>query len=126
MKKVSILFLVMLLSMTTILVSFAKPGEGDITGRWETKPSANGNITGAVFRSDNSFEGYINKKPFVSGTYTVTDNVLSFVDNGCEGMQGVYRLVFFSNADSLSFEPIVDNCTDRRNGMSRLVVGRIK
>jgi hypothetical protein len=107
-----------------LLISFTVTDE--LTGRWETKPSEKGNITGVVFKSDNSFEGYINKKPFVSGKYSLRDDVFSFVDNGCEGKEGVYRIIFFSNADSLRFEPISDSCEQRRNGMSRTVLGRVK
>lgn len=97
-----------------------------LTGKWETKPSVNGNITGVVFKADYSFEGYVNKKPFVSGTYQFKDSILSFVDNGCEGRRGIYRVDFFSNTDSLRFIPIEDGCIERKEGMSRLVMGRIK
>jgi hypothetical protein len=126
MKTVSFFFLAALLGTGTVLCSFGFSPIDELVGRWETRPSENGNITGIVFKPDNSFEGYVNRKPFVSGTYRVTDNVMTFVDNGCEGMQGVYRLVFFSHSDSLSFEPIVDSCTDRKAGMTRLVLGRTK
>jgi len=106
------------------LVSFTITGE--LTGNWETKPSAKGNVTRVVFKSDNSFEGFINKKPFVSGQYTLENDVLSFVDNGCEGKRGVYKLIFFSNSDSLRFEAIEDSCEQRRNGMIRTILGRVK
>lgn len=97
-----------------------------LTGRWQTKPSEKGNITGVVFKIDNTFEGFINKKPFTSGNYTLQDSVFSFVDNGCEGKRGVYKVVFFSNEDSMRLVPISDSCTERRNGMSRLILGRVK
>lgn len=102
------------------------PPEDKLTGRWETKPSEKGNVTGVFFKSDNNFEGYINKKPFTSGRYTLEDDVLSFVDNGCDGMKGVYKIIFFSGADSLRFQPIADSCVGRREGMSRLVMGKVK
>jgi hypothetical protein len=97
-----------------------------LTGKWETKPSEKGNVTGIVFKSDNTFEGFVNRKPFVTGTYTLGDSIFSFVDNGCEGKRGVYKVIFFSNEDSLRFEPISDSCDRRRNGMIRLIVGRVK
>jgi len=100
-------------------------GDG-ITGRWESKPSVNGNVTGVVFKNDYSFEGYVNKKPFVSGTYQFDNNILSFVDNGCEGRRGIYRIDFFSDGDSLRFVPVTDSCEDRKQGMGRLVMGRVK
>lgn len=97
-----------------------------LSGRWETKPSTKGNVTGVVFKTDSTFEGYVNKKPFVSGTYTLRDDIFTFTDNGCEGKRGVYKIFFFSNADSVRFVPIEDSCTERKNGMSKLVMGRVK
>jgi len=98
----------------------------ELTGKWETKPSAKGNITRVVFKPDNSFEGYINRKPFVSGNYTIRDSIFSFVDNGCQGMRGTYKIILFNNADSLRFECIIDSCAERRDGMKNLVLGRVK
>lgn len=70
-------------ALITLILSFTSAGT--LTGRWETKPSVNGNITGVVFKEDGSFEGYVNKKPFVSGTFTLEDDLFTFTDNGCEG-----------------------------------------
>lgn len=97
-----------------------------LSGRWESKPSPKGNVTGVVFKTDQTFEGYVNRKPFVSGTYTFEDNIFTFTDNGCEGKRGVYKVFFFSNADSLRFVPIADSCIERKEGMSKLVMGRVK
>ena len=100
-------------------------GENKLIGRWESKPSEKGNVTGVVFK-DSTFEGYVNKKPFVSGIYKLENETFSFTDNGCEGKRGVYKIIFFSGYDSLRFEPVNDSCIDRRNGMTRLVLGRKK
>ena len=100
--------------------------ESKLTGRWESKPSPKGNVTGVVFKADSSFEGYVNKKPFVSGRYTLQDSIFSFTDNGCDGKQGIYKILFFSNEDSLRFIPVNDSCLERKEGMSRLILGRIK
>jgi len=99
-----------------------------LTGRWESKPSPNGNVTGVVFRNDSSFDGYVNKKPFVTGTYSYTpeDSVFTFTDNGCNGMKGIYKVIFLSNSDSLRFLPVSDSCSERKNGMERLILGRVK
>ena len=115
---------VLISALVFALVSFTITEE--LIGNWESKPSAKGNVTRVVFKSDNSFEGFINKKPFVSGKYTLSDGVLSFVDNGCDGKKGVYKLVFFSDSDSLRFEAIQDSCDERRNGMIRTILGRVK
>lgn len=100
----------------------------DLTGRWETMPSEKGNITGVVFKNDSTFEGYVNKKPFVSGNYTFNakDSILTFTDNGCNGVTAKYKVNFFSNADSIRFIAINDSCAERKNGMERLVMGKVK
>jgi hypothetical protein len=97
-----------------------------LTGRWQTKVSDKGNVTSVLFKEDNTFEGYINKKPFTSGMYALRGDTLSFTDNGCQGIKGIYKIIFFNNADSLRFEAISDSCTERKDGMSRLVLGRVK
>ena len=112
-----------------ILIMLAALSEKNLlTGRWESRPSEKGNVTGVVFKERGVLEGYINKKPFVSGTYTfdTKDSILSFVDNGCNGAKGVYKVLFFSNADSLRCHAISDSCQARREGMERLVMGRVK
>lgn len=100
--------------------------EDILTGKWQSKPSDKGNVTGVIFKGDNTFEGFVNKKPFVTGQYTLNGDTFSFVDNGCDGKRGIYKLDFFSNRDSLRFIPVMDSCVDRLNGMSRLIVGKVK
>lgn len=98
-----------------------------LTGKWESK-SEKGNITGVIFKEDGSFEGYINKKPFVTAQYTYSseDSILSFVDNGCNGARGIYKIHFYANADSMRFQLISDSCEERKQGMLRLNMGRVK
>jgi hypothetical protein len=108
------------------LLFFAFVPAGKLVGRWETKPSVKGNVTGVVFKTDGAFEGYVNKKPFVSGNYIFKDGLITFTDNGCDGSQAIYKVAFFSSEDSLRFEVVSDTCTDRRNGMTRLILGRVK
>jgi hypothetical protein len=116
------------LMLCAIIGSFLLVANDPLTGRWETKPSEKGNVTGAVFKNDSIFEGYVNKKPFASGTYrfSAKDSVLSFVDNGCNSVRGVYKVLFFNNSDSLRFKVISDSCDERREGMQRLIMGRVK
>ena len=111
-----------------IAFGFAFTPKDKLTGRWETMPSEKGNITGVVFKADNTLEGYVNKKPFVSGTYQFNpaDSIISFVDNGCDGKRGIYKVMFFSNSDSLSFKLVSDSCSERSAGMQRLIMGRVK
>ena len=115
---------VLMLSFIVAFLAFMPKKK--ITGRWETKPSEKGNVTGVIFNRDNTHEVYVNKKPLVSGTYRLHRNIMTIEEEGCNGARGVYKLIFFSNSDSLRFEPISDSCTIRRNGMSRTVLGRVK
>lgn len=110
----------------SVFAAAALTGTDPLTGRWETKPSAKGNVTGVVFKADQSFEGYINNKPFTSGSYLLQDSVFDLVDNGCDGVRGTYKIIFFSNNDSFRLRPISDDCVERKNGMSKLVMGRVK
>ena len=114
------------ISFATLLL-FAFMPTDSLTGRWESQPSVNGNVTGVVFKTDKSFEGYVNKKPFVSGTYSYSaeDSVFTLQDNGCNGITGTYQIIFFSNADSMRFVAIDDDCEGRRNGMENLIMGRV-
>jgi hypothetical protein len=100
--------------------------EDYLTGRWATKPSEKGNVTSIVFKPDNTFEGFVNRKPFTSGKYTLKDSIFTFTDNGCGGTEGEYKCILFSNGDSMRFEFIRDTCTGRKNGMSRTILGRVK
>ncbi len=100
----------------------------NLTGRWETKPSEKGNITGVVFKTDNTYEGYINKKPFVSGTYAFNDadSIITMHEGSCNGVTAMYKVNFFSNADSIRFTAISDSCEERKQGMQRIVLGRVR
>jgi hypothetical protein len=109
-----------------IAMAFAFTGKDILTGRWESKPSKNGNVTGVVFKADQTIDGYINRKPFVTGSYTLNGDMITLLDNGCAGVPGTYKLIFFSNADSLRFELISDSCAPRSKGMPNLVMGRVK
>jgi hypothetical protein len=97
-----------------------------LPGRWETQRSVNGNVTGVVFKEDNSFEGYVNKKPFVSGKYKMKGDVMTMVDNGCDGKTAIYKVIFFNRGDSMRFQPIQDSCEGRKEGMKRTIMGRVK
>ena len=100
--------------------------ENKLAGRWETKPSVNGNVTSIVFKSDSTFEGFINKKPFTTGKYVLEDSIVRFSDNGCNGIEAVYKVIFFHQGDSMRWEPIRDECTERKEGVKRTILGRVK
>jgi len=85
-----------------------------------------GNILGVIFKPDNSMEGYFNKKPLFSGTCTWNNGILSFEDNGCQDIKGIYKIVFFSNSDAMRWEVINDSCEGRKQGMNNMVFARVK
>jgi hypothetical protein len=76
---------IILVSGLTIIFLALTPTD-KLTGRWERK-LPDGNILGVKFKSGNSMEGYFNKKPLFSGTYTLSDRILSFEDNGCRDIK---------------------------------------
>lgn len=115
----------MLLNLLPLLLVVLSPKD-KLTGRWESKPSVNGNVTGVVFKEDSTFEGYVNRKPFVTARYTFKDSILRFTDNGCNNQEGVYVVKFFAAGDSIRFQAISDSCEERRKGTERLVLGRVK
>jgi hypothetical protein len=118
--------------MKTILFSalasllFASSAYDKLMGRWESVSPATGNVTGVVFREDGSFEGYVNQKPFVSGSYTLRDSIFELQDNGCMGITGIYKITFFSNDDSIRLQLIQDLCEGRGTGVNNRVFGRVK
>lgn len=116
---------ILVTAIVTAILAFTSTDE--LKGRWESK-SETGTISGVVFKEDYSFEGYINKKPFVSGIYSYSpeDSVFTLEDNGCNGITGIYKINFYSNSDSMRFVAINDSCTERKEGMQRLMMGRVK
>jgi hypothetical protein len=112
--------------LISIISAFLFATDDQLTGKWETKPNAKGTVTGVIFKPDNTFEGFINKKPFVSSVYKLEGDTITFTDNGCDGQQGVYKVILFSNKDSMRWEPITDGCAERKEGILRLVLGRVK
>jgi hypothetical protein len=113
--------------IATVLALVSFNGPDKLFGKWQTALSPKGVRMTVIFKSDNTFEAFQNKKPFTSAKYTLDDkDVIRFTDNGCNGAEGVYKTIFFSNQDSVRFELISDSCVQRAEGMKRFVVGRVK
>lgn len=108
-----------------VFVLFVLNISHSIVGRWETI-QPDGNKLGMVFKPNDHFEGYINKKPFVSGTYTFSDDIIIMNGNGCINMPGKYRIHFYGNADSIRWEEISDECAARKKGLNDIVFERKK
>lgn len=111
---------------TAFLLALFTGTTDKLTGYWHSHPSPKGNITTVHFKEDKNFETFINNKHFATGKYKLEDNIFSFTDNGCNGIEGKYKLAFYSNDDSLRIEVISDSCVPRSNGMPKLVLGKMK
>lgn len=106
-----------LISLALAVVSFIQP-PGTLVGQWQQKFA--GNITvRSVYRTNGTFDIFINGKTFVTGTYKVNQDTLSISDPICGGgYYGTYRLTFIS-PDSVRQTLIQDTCRVRRTSISQ-------
>lgn len=120
MKKFHILTVILILAACTNKSS-------NIVGRWETK-SQKGNIVIGVFKADDSYEGYFNKKLFTKGTYSFKEGVVTFEDDkmtACSDIKGSYKVTFFADT-AIRFDVINDSCKPRNEGSNGVVYVRLK
>ena len=115
-------FLILLFMIALMAFTVNNP----LIGKWETKPSEYGDVTGVVFKASNEFESYRNNTPYISGIYTVKGKVVEITDNGCGFEAGTYEFIFFANSDSLRFKAIDDGCERRKNAIESTILGRVK
>ena len=122
MKHVAILA-VCLLALTSL--AFDDP-PAKLVGRWQMKaPPGQSLIT--AYRSDGTFDVFVNKKILASGTYKLSKDTLLISDPTCgNGYYGQYRLAFITT-DSVSQVYLQDSCTARRETIvGSPTMGRIK
>jgi hypothetical protein len=90
-----------------------------LVGKWEyssTQPGGSFKLL-AIFRANGTFDGFINKKEFVSGAYRMKQDTLYISDPTCNvRYEGIYKVEFFGQRDSLKFHVIQDTCKGRREG----------
>lgn len=80
----------------------------------------------AVFRTNGTYDGFANKKAFVTGTYKVKHDTLYISDATCNAKYtGMYKLKFFGARDSVQFKVIQDTCRGRRKGVDGFTYKRI-
>lgn len=96
--------------------------QNTIVGRWEAKMPDN-TIVGVIYKTDHTYQAYVNKKVFVSGKYGFSKDTLSMSDSGCP-VKGFYKLTFF--ADSVRYNVIRDTCSGRKHDVDKAVAGRVK
>jgi hypothetical protein len=109
-------------AIISAIIAFS--GKERLLGRWESQPSPSGNISGIVFKADNTYMAYTNRTPFTSGVYSLRDSLLTIRESACE-QPGTYKTIFYASGDSLRLQPVTDSCTERAKGISRLVFGRV-
>lgn len=121
--KQRLTLLISLLALTVL--SFDNP-PGSLIGRWQQNFS--GGITAVtVYRTDGTFDIFLNGKTFVSGKYRVNGDTLAISDPVCGvGYYGTYQLTFIT-PDSIRQTLIQDTCRVRYNSIQNAPTnGRMK
>lgn len=79
------------------------------------------------FRADGSYDGFANKKSFVTGTYHMKHDTLYISDPVCNSRyEGTYKVTIFGKQDSVKFQAIQDTCKGRYEGVNGLFYKRVK
>lgn len=123
MKK-AIPFRLTILVLLAVL-SFTNPPH-KLVGRW--KPNMGPDVSAvAAYRTDGTFDIFLNGKTFVSGKYRVSQDTLSISDPICgTGYYGTYQLTYITE-DSIRQTLIQDTCRVRRNSVAYSpTMGRVK
>ncbi|PZR07236.1 MAG: hypothetical protein DI539_23905 [Flavobacterium psychrophilum] len=88
-----------------------------LVGKWEYSATHHGGPFKlmAVFRANGTFDAFVNKKEFVSGTYRLKNDTLYVSDPTCNAQyEGIYKVEFFGKNDSLLFHALQDTCVGRK------------
>jgi hypothetical protein len=119
------------LASFVIMVCAAIAFTGDtnpLVGKWEHSGISHGQPFNfmAIFRANGTFDGFINKKEFVSGTYHMKHDTLYMSDPTCNAQyEGSYKVEFFARQDSVKFHVVQDTCMGRKEGTNGLLFKRI-
>lgn len=108
------------ISVTVLFAALSFTADNNpLVGKWEyssTQPGDPFKLL-AIFRANGTFDGFINKKEFVSGAYHMKHDTLYISDPTCNAQyEGIYKVEFFGRRDSLKFHVIQDTCKGRREG----------
>jgi hypothetical protein len=100
-----------------------------ILGRWELKGADHGQPFSflVVFRTNGNYDGFLNKKTFVSGTFHMKHDTLYIADPICNSAyEGMYKVQYHGERDSLTFHVIRDTCRARREGSDGFTFKKVK
>jgi len=99
-----------------------------LVGKWENSGVFKGDPYKfmAIFRANGTFDGFMNNKEFVSGTYHVNHDTLYMSDPTCNAKyEGTYKIEFFGQQDSLKLHVIQDTCKGRVEGTDGFLFKKI-
>ena len=117
-----------LLLVTALGAAAFVENPNSLVGRWEyvqNTPNCPFRLQ-LNFRANNTFEGYVNNKAFVQGTYWVKNDTLGMSDASCNSAYyGTYKLTYIKT-DSLRFTTVQDTCTPRRRGTGGFTFAKVK
>jgi len=125
MKKTLLLSLLALALLTAFTINNAS---SPIQGRWEFNSVFQGQPFSflVIFRANGNYDGFLNKKAFVSGKYQMMHDTLYISDPICNSdYKGTYKVEFFAQ-DSIKFHIIQDTCRGRREGVNNMVYKKVK
>ena len=109
------------------IISFTSD-TNSLVGKWEYSGQYQGGPFKllAIFRSNGTFDGFINKKEFVSGMYRMQHDTLYISDPTCNAKyEGTYKVEYFGQLDSMKFHVIQDTCTGRKKGTDNKLFKKI-
>ena len=123
---------IVLLSLLAIIMfsAFRSNEEPNLLlGRWEFRSVEQGSAFSflLIFRNNGKYDGFMNKKTFVSGTYHMQHDTLYISDPIYDSAyQGTYKIEYHGKADSLTFHVIRDSCRARREGSDGFTYKKVK
>lgn len=125
MKKIYRISILSFLLFTA--VAFIKDNN-PLVGKWEYSGTDQGRPFKflAIFRANGTFDGFINQKEFVSGTYHMNHDTLYMSDPTCNAKyEGSYKVEFFGKLDSLKCHVVQDTCVGRREGTDGILFKKV-
>jgi len=99
-----------------------------ILGRWELRSGFQGQPYSflVIFRRNGNYDGFLNNKIFVSGTYRMRKDTLYIADPTCNSNYfGTYKVKFMGRPDSIQFNVVQDTCRGRREGADGFVFKKV-